>query len=229
MPNRPGEPAPTPARWVECVTLFVIAPGVCAALFARSIPPFDSPRWLFPALWLWGIACLTLLLTDRSFDRRDLWRWSGLTWTALRPVLLRFLWIAPLLTAFVALAYPDRLFEFPRERLRIWVFVMIGYPIASVYAQEVIFRPFFAHRYRALFPATIPMLAANAFVFGWVHIVFLNPLAVVLTLPAGVLFLSTYLRTRSTATACVEHALYGCFTFTVGLGRFFYSGAVNPG
>lgn len=203
-----------------------MAPGVCAVLFARGVPPFDTPRWLFPALWLWAAWALLMLLTDRAFDRRELWRWSGLSVRALRPVVLRFLWIAPALTLFVWLVYPERLFEFPRERMRIWIAVMIGYPIASVYAQEVIFRALFAQRYASMMSPRA-LLTLNALAFGWVHIVFLNPLAVLLTIPAGWLFMTTYMRTRSTAAACFEHALYGCFTFTVGLGRFFYSGAVG--
>lgn len=112
--------------------MFLVAPGVCAVLFDRGVPPFDTPRWLFPALWLWAVACLGVTLLDRTFDRRSLWRWSGLTWTALKPALLRFAILAPLVVGLVLIAYPDRFLEFPRERPRIWLFVMIGYPIASV-------------------------------------------------------------------------------------------------
>lgn len=38
---------------------------------------------------------------------------------------------------------------------------------------------------------------------------------------AGVLFAWTYERTRSTLAVSVEHALFGCWMFTVGLGSFF--------
>jgi hypothetical protein len=40
----------------------------------------------------------------------------------------------------------------------------------------------------------------------------------------GLLFAVTYHRTASAFAAAVEHALYGCFLITLGLGRFVYSG-----
>ena len=46
-----------------------------------------------------------------------------------------------------------------------------------------------------------------------------------LTLVGGLLFAYRYTKTGSLLTSCVEHALYGCFLFTVGLGRFFYHAA----
>jgi hypothetical protein len=42
---------------------------------------------------------------------------------------------------------------------------------------------------------------------------------------AGLLLTSTYARSRSTLLVAVEHALYGDFVFSVGLGALFYSGA----
>ena len=68
------------------------------------------------------------------------------------------------------------------------------------------------------------MIAASAITFGFVHIVFGNWLAVLLSAIGGVLFSTTYLRTASLAVVCLEHALFGDFLFTIGLGRFFYHG-----
>jgi len=47
---------------------------------------------------------------------------------------------------------------------------------------------------------------------------------VALTLPSGWLFADTYRRSESLLAASIEHALYGGFLFTVGLGRHFYNG-----
>ncbi len=66
------------------------------------------------------------------------------------------------------------------------------------------------------------MIIANALAFGYMHAVFRNPLAVVLALAGGALFAHTYDRTRSLCAVCFEHALYGCFIYTIGLGRYFY-------
>jgi hypothetical protein len=45
----------------------------------------------------------------------------------------------------------------------------------------------------------------------------------------GLFFARTYLRARSALASTLEHALpehtlYGCWIFTVGLGRHFYAG-----
>ena len=46
--------------------------------------------------------------------------------------------------------------------------------------------------------------------------------ALLLTLPGGALFAWTYLRTKSTLAAGMEHALYGFWAFFVGLGWFVF-------
>jgi len=51
-------------------------------------------------------------------------------------------------------------------------------------------------------------------------------LAPALTLAGGLLFAFRYAQTGSLATSCFEHALYGCWLFTVGLGQNFYHGTV---
>jgi len=55
-----------------------------------------------------------------------------------------------------------------------------------------------------------------------VHLIFGNLVPVILTVAGGYLFARTYLATRSLFCVCVEHALYGCFIFTIGLGHLFY-------
>jgi membrane protease YdiL (CAAX protease family) len=48
-----------------------------------------------------------------------------------------------------------------------------------------------------------------------------------MTLVGGLLFAHTYWKTRSLLVSAIEHALYGCLLYTIGLGRFFYHGAVH--
>ncbi len=43
----------------------------------------------------------------------------------------------------------------------------------------------------------------------------------------GWLFADTYRQSRSLWLVCLEHALYGDLIFTIGLGTFFYHGAVR--
>jgi hypothetical protein len=41
----------------------------------------------------------------------------------------------------------------------------------------------------------------------------------------GLLFSWSYQQSGSLALTCIEHALFGNFLFTAGLGEFFYHGA----
>jgi membrane protease YdiL (CAAX protease family) len=97
----------------------------------------------------------------------------------------------------------------------------------SVYPQEVIWRAFMFHRYRSLFRRRWAIIGASAIAFGHAHIVFHNWLAVGLCVIGGVLFARTFDRSRSTLAAWIDHALYGCLVFTIGIGRYFYSGSVG--
>ena len=47
------------------------------------------------------------------------------------------------------------------------------------------------------------------------------------TLPAGFLFACTYRKHDSVLLAAIEHGLYGAMVFTIGLGMFFYHGAIR--
>ncbi|MCL4740666.1 MAG: CPBP family intramembrane metalloprotease [Phycisphaerales bacterium] len=204
------------ARAAELLAMFVAGPTLYAALD-------PGPGWLFPALWAWAAACLWLLLRDASFDRRRLWNARG----ALRAggrVAAAFVPLGAAIGLAVAVFDAESLFSLPRRRPELWATIMLLYPLVSVYPQEVIFRVFFFHRYAALFPRPSTMVAASALAFGLVHVVFHNWIAVAMTLAGGLLFAATYARTRSALAVSVEHALYGCLIFTIGLGEHFYSG-----
>jgi membrane protease YdiL (CAAX protease family) len=119
---------------------------------------------------------------------------------------------------------PGSFLSFPRERPGLWVLVMVLYPLLSVWPQEMVYRAFIYHRYAPIFGASGGYILASALAFGYMHIIFINPAAVALSVPGGWLFARNYARNRSLALASVEHALYGCLIFTTGLGRFFFTG-----
>lgn len=202
--------------------------------FAGPIAYFflvSEPGLLFPALWAFCFYTLAILLIDPSFDRRALWKFKAMR-SDLPRILLTFAALGTLLTLALALYDattdgPSILFSMPRERPTLWLIIMIFYPLVSVYPQEVIWRAFMFHRYARLFPARVPMIAASALAFGHAHIVFHNWLAVILCTVGGILFARTFDRSRSTLAAWIDHALYGCLIFTIGLGNYFYSGAVH--
>jgi membrane protease YdiL (CAAX protease family) len=100
---------------------------------------------------------------------------------------------------------------------------MLLYPLLSVWPQEVIFRRFFFARYQEIFGAA-GLVPASALAFGFAHIIFLNWVAVAMTLAGGAIFATDYARYRRLGLACLEHSLYGCLIFTIGLGQYFYTG-----
>lgn len=102
---------------------------------------------------------------------------------------------------------------------------MVLYPLLSVLPQEFLFRAFFFHRYQPLFGEGAGIVLASALAFGFVHIIFGNWLAVVLSFFGGLLFATTYRLNRSMPLVWLEHALFGNLIFTIGLGRYFSSGA----
>jgi len=181
-------------------------------------------RIMFPLLFFFVILCLVVLLLDKSFDKRRLWRPGAIPSTLKRAIPI---WLAGA-TALTAVTYavrPDQLFGFPRNAPGVWLLIMLLYPILSVYPQGIPFRVFLFHRYRSILTTPLARIIVGALAFGWMHIVFLNPFAPALTLLGGLLFCYTYEKTRSALAASVDHALYGCWVFTVGLGWFFYGGS----
>ncbi|HOK04494.1 MAG TPA: CPBP family glutamic-type intramembrane protease [Victivallales bacterium] len=101
---------------------------------------------------------------------------------------------------------------------------MFFYPILSVLPQEFIYRVFFISRYREILGGERSMSLVNALAFAFLHIVFKNSLAVILTFIASFIFYRNYQRNHSLFWVSFEHYLYGAMIFSIGLGRFFYNG-----
>jgi membrane protease YdiL (CAAX protease family) len=129
------------------------------------------------------------------------------------------------IAAWVAHYHPDWFLEFPRNRPDTYWTIMLLYPLMSVPPQELVYRTFFFHRYGALFGhAWWAAIALNALLFGLGHIVVGTQLAIFGTMATGLLFALRYALTRSFWAVYLEHALWGALVFTVGLGRFFFTG-----
>ncbi|MEV6216986.1 CPBP family intramembrane glutamic endopeptidase [Nocardia sp. NPDC051833] len=202
---------------VEFVVLF-LGVAVLYAVFLRGVGPLP-----FLLVVAGGVV---VYLRHTGFDRRDFWRPEALR--AALPGMLAVWAIAAVgLGIAVAVLRPASLFDLPRERPLLWVLVLVFYPLVSVYPQELLFRAFLFHRYAPVFGDGTRMVAASAAAFGIAHLMFGSWLSVLLSTAAGFLFAERYRRTRSLLTVSVEHALYGCLVFTIGLGEFFYHGAAG--
>jgi len=199
---------------VEFAVIFLAVPLL---IYFRVLPNLPIP-YLLAA----GVGAYVVLRLDPTF------RFGSFSWADLRshvvPLVLRDVVSLVLLGLGVRLFAPDLLFSLIKRSPGLWVLVMFLYPLLSVYPQELLYRAFFFHRYQVLFGSGWGIMLASALVFGFVHIIFGNWLAVGLCVLGGLLFSMTYHGSGSLALTCLDHALFGNFIFTIGLGRFFYHG-----
>ncbi|MGA2653152.1 MAG: CPBP family glutamic-type intramembrane protease [Terracidiphilus sp.] len=179
-----------------------------------------------PLLWVVAGYAGWQLLRDPRFNRARLWN-AGALPGRLAVILATFAVAALAIWLGVRGFAPGLAWSLLRPHPVFWAVVMVAYPVASVYPQGVLYRAFFFERYAALFPGKWAMILASAAAFSFLHIIFRNWLAVWLTLAGGVLFALRYEETGSLATSSFEHALYGCWLFTVGLGQYFFHGTIE--
>ena len=204
----------------ECGLLFVGVPAVYAAGW------LTIPITIIPLLLLMTAGCWCVLKWRHQVSMSALLR-HGAAAAEWRRILVTYAVVVPCLIGLLWAIKPEVLFALPIKHTQLWLLIMVAYPFISVLPQELVYRVFFFERYRLLFGQGIAMVTASAAAFGFGHIVFHNWLAVLLTLPGGWLFGTTYRRTGSLRLAAIEHALYGCAVFTIGYGSFFYEGTLR--
>lgn len=197
---------------LEAVTLFVGIP----ILFYWDLVPL--PKIL--ALVLAACYCGWQLWRDPDFGLGMLVKRQPKNIS--KDLLIRFSLVVIALVAIISVVQPDQFFAFPTERPFLWMVVMLLYPLLSALPQEFIFRSFFFHRYGHLLTVRYGTVIASAAAFSFLHIVYDNWWAVALSFIGGLLFGITYKRTKSLYWVTIEHALYGCLVFTLGMGNYFY-------
>ncbi len=136
----------------------------------------------------------------------------------IKQTLVKFLVIVCITTLFVWLTNKEALFMVLINKPKLWLFILFIYSAFSVYPQELVYRTFYFKRYHNLFKNKNLFIFLNAVVFSLGHIFFKNTLVIVLTFLGGLLFAITYNKTKSTLLVTIEHAIYGCWLFTVGMG-----------
>jgi len=237
-------------RWLEFLLLYTFLPALLAAAVDPQGRLHDALRALglgllvdiadkrpgvliFPILIASTALIVTFLIFDKSFDRSTLWGWRRAKPALPRILSLWALNAALLLGATWLLCYhtsvlPKEAFlRLPREIPLLLLAIWLLYPIWSAFPQEITHRVFFYHRYAALIPNRTALLITNAAAFSWMHALFWNIPALIMTFFGGLFFAWTYQRSRSALAAGIEHALYGNWVFTTGLGWFVYAGSIN--
>lgn len=178
---------------------------------------------LYSILWITTILSVFWLMRHGWNFKQD-WNWQAVTRPVMRSIFIKYIPLCIALTLFAYFTIPEHLFRFPLTRPGMWMAVMVFYPILSVIPQEVLFRSYFFRRYATLFTTERSMLIASALSFGWMHVFLHNWVAVVFSAAGGFIFTRTYQKTNSLAATSIEHALYGCMIFTLGMGYYFYHG-----
>ncbi len=119
---------------------------------------------------------------------------------------------------YVFLIAPDKLFSVLMKRPVVWIIILFVYTFLSVWPQEIIYRTFFYNRYSGLINNKWLFIFINAILFSLAHLFLGSFLVQVLTFVGGLLFAYTYQKTKSTTLVSIEHAIYGNWLFTVGMG-----------
>lgn len=203
---------------VEMAALYIAAPLLVVA----------AVHWTRVSLLVMLAPLLLLIVLALSLDRSFSWRAvlsAGMTPRTLAAILALFILLGGALTVFVLVWRPESFLSLPRYRPRLWLALLLFYPLVSVTAQEIVYRVLFFHRYGGLFAGhDFQAISANAALFACGHIYFGSWLTVAVSFAGGLIFAYRYLATRSFWAVALEHSLYGLLIFTIGLGRYFFTG-----
>ena len=197
-----------PYKLLEFFLLFVLIPISMALSFLI---------WIKLAIGLLGFGYVIFVLL--KIDKNKFNISKNINWNVFwKQTLIKLIGIIIITTLFVWFTNKEELFNVLLNKPKLWIFILFIYSLFSVYPQEIIYRTFFFQRYSMIFKNQKLMIFINAIVFSLAHIFFRNTLVMILTFLGGLLFAITFIKTRSTLLVTIEHAIYGSWLFTVGMG-----------
>lgn len=198
----------TPYKKAELFILFILLP------ISFTIP---YAVWIKLSIGFLGFLYVIYVLLKVENEKFKIAQ--NLNWIHFwKETLLKFLIIACLTSLFVWFTNKHMLFEVVINKPIMWIIFLLVYCFFSVYAQELLFRTFYFRRYKNLFKNESLFLFVNAILFSLAHMFFKNSLVIILTFFGGLLFAFTFNNTKSTLLVSIEHAIYGSWLFTVGMG-----------
>lgn len=196
-------------RGIELLVIFVLVPVSFA---------IDYPILVKLIIGVIGFAYVVYLML--RVERIKFGIVKGLQWKQFwKTTLIKLVIIAVVTTLYMWLVDATNLYVVILNKPLLWVVILFVYSFFSVYPQELIYRTFFFQRYQSLFKNDTLFLIINAVLFSLAHIFFKNTLVLFLTFIGGLLFAFTFKKTKSTLLVSIEHAVYGCWLFTVGMGN----------
>lgn len=179
---------------------------------------FNYPFMIKATLAISGFAYVVYVLVKvegNKFKMAPNLRWKPF-W---KHVFIKLMVIAVLTIIYMWFTAKDDLFHILYREPKLWVVILFLYATFSVYPQELIYRTLYFQRYEALFKSRSVFIFVNAMVFSLAHLFYKNPLVSLITFLGGILFALTYDKTKSTLMVSIEHTIYGCWLFTVGMGH----------
>ena len=196
-------------KLVEFFIIFIIVPVSFTISF---------PIWIKMIIAVMGFAYVVFVLL--RVEKNQFKIAQNLNWKSFgKNTFIKLIGIAILTSIFVFFTDKTQFFNVVLSKPLLWVMILFIYSFFSVYPQELIYRTFYFQRYGSLFKNKNTFIFINAIVFSLAHLFFRNSLVIILTFFGGLLFAFTFYKTKSTLLVSIEHAIYGCWLFTVGMGN----------
>ena len=199
----------TKYKLIEFFLIFIIIPISFTLRF---------PTWIKMIYSVLGFVYIVFVLL--KIEKNQFKISKNINWTSFfKHIFIKLIMIAILTTLFVWYTEGKNLFTVPLHHPWLWLLILFVYSVFSVYPQELIYRTFYFQRYNELFKDKRLFIFLNAIVFSLAHLFFRNALVIAFTFLGGLLFAFTYNKTKSTLLVSIEHTIYGCWLFTVGMGE----------
>ncbi|MEZ4778679.1 MAG: CPBP family intramembrane glutamic endopeptidase [Flavobacteriaceae bacterium] len=196
-------------KLVEFFLLFILFPTTL---------PLSYALWIKGVIGLLGFAYIIWVLV--RIEKIRFFYAEKLDWKSFwKRIAVLFPIIIFTTTGYVWLVAPQHLFFVPLTNPLLFFFILLVYSVLSVWPQEILYRTFFFKRYEGLFKSKELLTFVNGIAFCLAHLFFRNTLVLILTFIGGIIFGLTFLKFKSTTLVTIEHALYGNWLFTVGMGQ----------
>ena len=196
------------SRTIEFVSLFILLP------LALAVPVSPWIRVVLGFIGLVYVVWVSRKLKFFSIKKLSV----GIKVQHVYFLAAKFIIISIITYFIVSEFYPQELFTSLLNNPLKFMIICLVYTIGSVIPQEFIYRDFFFKRYYSFFPNDKIFVLSNGVLFSLAHLFFYNELVLLMTLIGGWIFSYTYVKTKSLRFTILEHALYGCWVYAVGLG-----------